>query len=974
MQTNENTRADFVETVLPWIVTIAAMVLYLATLNHWVTVASLPVVAKVTHWDWWSLSLQSPLFYVVTSPVRWLPGAWQPIALNVLSALFAACTLGLLARSVALLPHDRTRDQRQRERSEYSLLSIPSAWVPPVLAVLACGLQLTFWENATAATGESLNVLMFAYVIRCLLGYRLDSQDSWLYRMAFVYGLAVTNNWAMIAFFPPLLAALLWIQGLRFFRLSFLLRMVGIGALGLLLYIYLPLVESAGAGSSTTFWELLKTELSMQRQAVLSFPKYVVLLCALTSLLPVLIMGIRWPSSFGDTSVIGAMMTNVMFHVVHVLFLVVCLWVVFDPPFSPRVLGFGYRFLPLYYLSALSIGYFSGYFLLVFGTEPEKRRHHVSEASRLGGRLLAGLVWVALLAVPVGLVYHNWPSMQANNGPYLKRLANDMVRGLPSRGAIVMSDEPLDLLLVEAVLDHSGGANNHLLLDTRSLPYHEYQRLVTKRDPAKWPDFLTGSSVPEPIDSLTLLRRMLAVARTNAIFYLHPSYGFYAEGLSAEPLGLVYRMTPYLPGIVTNTPPTPATVATNQAFWAKVNADFGTLPNPAAKTGREATLADLEFVRRFYSRAANCWGVELQKAGHLPEASQNFELALRLNPDNLVAKVNQDYNSNLRQGQTRPVELTLEFDTKIKEKYRTWEDRLYDNGPFDEPKFCAQMGENFALARPPLIRLGAQQCIRAVTLNPGNLDAQVWLANLYLKWPLASNTLAVVQAMEAHQDRYPLGLPYQIELVRLKAWAYLSLTNLDQAVKVLDDAQQKNPGVANFSQTKFEVFLKSSQVSDPVLAANRLSNALAAVEQQLRLDPDNVAALCNKGAVCLQLKQYALAITTLSQALVADPKNIAARMDRALAYVQGGQWDLAKNDYEELRKLLPAEKVYKVYYGLGEIAFQQKETSKAITNYELYLKDAPRDKKDNYLDPSDAELAPRVKERVKQLKGSGAGG
>lgn len=972
MQTNENRSPDLVETVLPWIVAGAAFVVYLATLNHWVTVASLPLVAKVTRWDWWSPTLQTPLFYLVTYPFRWLPTAWQPVGLNVLSALCAAGTLGLLARSVALLPHDRTRDQRQRERSEFSLLSIPGAWLPPVLAVLVCGLQLTFWENATAATGESLNLLLFAYVIRCLLEYRLDNQDSWLYRLAFVYGLAVTNNSTMIAFFPVLLFVLIWIQGLRFFRLSVLARMLGLGVLGLLLYLYLPLTEMANHGGNLTFWELLKAELGLQKQMLSAVPKYVILLTALTSLLPALVIGIRWPSSFGDTSIIGAMMTNLMFRVVHVLFLVVCLWVMFDPPFSPRALGMGYPFLFSYYLSALGVGYFSGYFLLVFGREPERRHHHVSEASQLLNRVLAALVWVALVAAPAYLVYRNWANLQTNNGTYLKRLATDMVRDLPAKGAVVMSDETLDLLLVEAMLDRNGGKNNHLLVDTRSMPYHAYQRLLVARDPQRWPDFLTGRTIPEPIDSLTLLLCMLKVATNNEIYYLHAPFGYYAEGLSAQPRGVIYRMKPYPVGVVTNAPPSPGDVADNQAFWLRVKNDFDQLSQAPPKA-RDVTMTDAEFARRFYSRSADYWGVELQRSGHLAEAGESFAIALQLNPNNLVAKVNQQYNQNLRQGQTRPVELSPDLETEVRDKYRTWQSRLSENGPFDEPKYCAQMGENFALAKPPLIRQASQQFIRVKTLNPGNLDAQIWLANLYLKWPLPEDTLAVVQAMVSQQDRYPLGLPYQIETVRLKAWAYVAQTNLDEAINLLRDAEKKNPAVANYYQTEFEIFLRSSQVTNAALAGSRLTNALQALEQQLRLDPENVAALCNKGALCLKLKRFDEAIASLSRALQADPKNLVARMDRAMAYLQVGQWEPAKNDYEELRKLLPPNKLYKAHYGLGEVAFQHKDMRTAIAEYERYLEGVPRDSAGNILDSSDTELAGLVAQRVKQLKASSSG-
>src|SRR5206468_10690765 len=140
----------------------------------------------VAGWDW-VLPHQAPLFFVLTFPFRWLPAGWQAIALNAFSAVCAALTLALLARSVMLLPHDRTHEQRQRERSEFSLLSIPAAWLPPLFAALVCGLQSTFWEHATAATGEMLDLLLFAYVIRCLLAYRSDTRESWLTRSALVY-------------------------------------------------------------------------------------------------------------------------------------------------------------------------------------------------------------------------------------------------------------------------------------------------------------------------------------------------------------------------------------------------------------------------------------------------------------------------------------------------------------------------------------------------------------------------------------------------------------------------------------------------------------------------------------------------------------------------------------------------------------------------------------------------------------------
>src|SRR5437764_7813531 len=103
--------SDFTRTTLPWLAAAALFLIYLVTLNHWVSIRSLPVVSKITGWDW-TLPSQYPLFFTVTLPFRLLPVSIRPVALNVFSAICAAMSVWLLVCSVALLPHDRTDEQR----------------------------------------------------------------------------------------------------------------------------------------------------------------------------------------------------------------------------------------------------------------------------------------------------------------------------------------------------------------------------------------------------------------------------------------------------------------------------------------------------------------------------------------------------------------------------------------------------------------------------------------------------------------------------------------------------------------------------------------------------------------------------------------------------------------------------------------------------------------------------------------------
>src|ERR1041384_843152 len=151
--------------LLPWIVGLAMFVVYLATLNTWVSLRSVSVMAQIAGWDWRAVHT-GPLTFLLTRPIFLLPTAWQIPAMNVFAAVCGALCLGLLVRSIQLMPHDRTREQRHLERSPGAVLTLPLAWLPAVASAVLCGLQMTFWEHATALTGEMIDLLVFAAVIQ----------------------------------------------------------------------------------------------------------------------------------------------------------------------------------------------------------------------------------------------------------------------------------------------------------------------------------------------------------------------------------------------------------------------------------------------------------------------------------------------------------------------------------------------------------------------------------------------------------------------------------------------------------------------------------------------------------------------------------------------------------------------------------------------------------------------------------------
>ena len=960
----------FVPAFLPWLVAAGALAVYLVTLNRWVSLGSLQQVARVSGWTW-QPELYGPVFWLLTYPIRWLPAHTIPLALNLFAATCGGLTLALLARSVSLLPHDRTHEQRQQEPSRSGLLSIPAAWLPPLLAVLVCGLQLTFWEHATAISSppppwgsgcEMLDLLLFAYVVRCLLEFRINERESWLLRASFVGGAAITNNWAMIGFLPAFVAALIWIRGLGFFNVRFLGRMFICGLVGLSLYLLLPLLHGAVASSPLPFWPALKANVNSQKSILLLFYKngrQEVALLALTSLLPVFIMGIRWASYFGDTSKLGIALATFMFHVVHGLFLIACIWVAMDPPFSARNKGFGSPFLTFYYLGALSVGYCSGYFLLLFGGKSGQQRR-LPPHERLINNAITGVIWLLLFLVPWVLVYRNLPQIWTTNGPMLKQYAALLAQPLPRQHVVLLSDDARRSYLLHAYTAQTGKSGDYLFLDTASLAWPDYHRFLKKKYPRLWesnpPKGITAQAEP-----LLLVQLVSRLAQTNSIYYLHPSFGYYFEFFYPESHGLVYKLNPYPTNALFARPPSADLAAANETFWAKANeqvlgtvvaaveeSSTGKKPGIMDRLAEKAHLTkepnhDAGILAAFYSRALDYWGVEMQKRGQLTKAAAHFERALDLNPDNLVAQVNLECNKNLQAGHRSSVQVSKSIEDEFG-KYRNWDQVIGENGPFDEPNFCYEQGRVFV--RNNLYRQGAAQFDRVKTLAPENLIAQIWLSQLYVVSQMPREALKLVDQIRAQPSLADPIRTNRTELLFVEASAHLALNDVSGAEAAVQATTRQYPGDADLLATATQVYMKYL----------RYSNALTTIEQELKIAPTNVNALVNKGFACIQTGAFDQAIPPLTEVLMMDTNNNSALLNRAIAYLRADKLEAAQHDYDLLQKAFPT--AFQIYYGLAEIAWRKKDTNAAVRNYQLYLANAQ----------TNTAEAKVVSERLKQLK------
>lgn len=92
------------KTRLPWILGLIFFGLYLLTLNHWVSVETLGILAQVVGWDFWGLRMTDPIFRLLTLPFQFVPQSTAILGISVLNAVLASFSISWLARAVMLLP------------------------------------------------------------------------------------------------------------------------------------------------------------------------------------------------------------------------------------------------------------------------------------------------------------------------------------------------------------------------------------------------------------------------------------------------------------------------------------------------------------------------------------------------------------------------------------------------------------------------------------------------------------------------------------------------------------------------------------------------------------------------------------------------------------------------------------------------------------------------------------------------------
>jgi tetratricopeptide (TPR) repeat protein len=939
-------RRDFVRRILPWLLGAAMLAVYLATLNSWVSFLNLRTVTKVSGWLWVP-DVETPLYQLLTLPLHVLPAAAIPATLNLISAICGALALALLARSVVILPHDRTEAQLARERNEFGLLTLRTAWLPPVLAVLLCGLELTYWEAATNGNNTTFDLLMLAFVVWSILEYRLDGREKRLFGSALVVGAGMAETSSFVGFFPLFIVAIIWVRGLNFFNIRFLTRMVFCGLAGLSLFLLFPIVFVVFGHTPWTFGDALKVSIEPQYQTLKLYFLCVANLGAyfenlvmplFISLMPLLIMSIRWKIS--DSSRFGSALANLAFYTIHAIFLGVCVWLAFDPPFSPREKGFG---LMLYYLIALGTGYYFGYFLLVFGKKHPRAGEFPPILYRLFNLAVITGTWLLAIFAVAGIIYKNGPLIHATNSHEVRQYAVQVTENLPRTGAIIMSDDPARLYLTEAELVHEGRAKDYLLLDTGSLLYPEYHRYLHQKWPQKWP-LLVSPDQKSTLNPIGMIAMLSLLGQSNQLYYLQPSFGYYFERFYHEPHGLIYLLKP-LPADTFLPPPVDKDlIAENEAFWNTARMQGLTsveneLAPPAPDVSQ--TLAQRMMTRLhipqeegvnalylggYYSRSLNFWGVELQRAGDLTNATLAFQTALALNTNNIAAQFNLDLNGTLRAGQ-RPVVDPSQITPDRMGRYDSISAAITDCGPFDDPSFCFIYG--LSLAQNGSYRQAVAPFARVRELAPDYWPALKGLSRVYAFLRRPDQVLEILRAPMKRPEDFSMTPADLIEMHMLASAAYFQRNDLVNGTRLLDAEIAQNPTNDDLSLSIEEIYASRSMYT----------NALAVIDHRLETAPDDVRWLYAQGNIYNAQKKYDLAIAPLNRLLTLQKDNNQALYELGVAYQGESNLDEARTDFAKIQET--DTNSYQVAYRLGEIAWQQHDTNEAIRNYHVYLSNAP---------------------------------
>jgi tetratricopeptide (TPR) repeat protein len=915
---------------LPLFLALVAFLGYVCTMGGQMTINTLPLAANLAGWEEAPMVGQ-PLLWLLTLPCHLLPAAWLVLFLKLFAAALAAIIIALLVRSIQLLPWDDPWDHA----------SPLAAWLPILVACVLCGLEFSFWLEATSNCGELLGLLLLAAAIWLLLEYNVRQQPRWLNAAALVWGLGMAENWVMLLAWPLFVIAVIRIERLRFFRWKFIVQLALLLLAGFSLYALQPLANSLAPHSQITPGQAWLDSLQ-QTKTVITLPYkiwrahhfavFAVTLCFLVPTLP-LIVRLRDEGTRNKSGVDRFQIW--LYRGLRAFLLLACCWLALDP--SPgarqmlqRQVGLRLPLLTFDYLNALGAAFLAGNLLLL--SRPVARDEYRRPRARFPWqRAIVAGVAATLLVVTAGLLLRNAPAIWQRNSQPIGQFGEQAFQSLPPGTGAVLSDYPDRLLVFQAALARHGASDRWLAVNTSLLPTAEYRTRLEARLPMGWLSADTAHTLTPP----QMLRLLEQIGRTNRLFYLHPSYGYFFEGFYLEPAGTTYQMKFRGQDLLAPAALPDAVVQTNEQFWTslwnrklarlaptkssvpwKKLAHCGLLPAPR---DQEQLLAD------WYSIGLQAWAVCLQKAGRWPEAQVRLHQALQLNTNNWSASISLACNTNLQAAKN----LGLADVSKVAAELGN-PDRvnviLNNDGPFDEPTMDFVLGSVFL--DHGLTIQAAEQLERVRTLVPLAPAPQLALADIYNRLQMPDRSRALVNQVRREIRKSPPNSSIDLDLALLESYSWLLQTNRDIARSVLAAVVKEHPDDSSVTRRVLAAYLAFSD----------FTNAMLLVDGQLAQQPDDVAALNTKAVILIQSGSATDAIPVLNH-ILSLTNDLTARMNRVMAHIATKDLATAQTDLQDLETNGIAPAI--VNFGRALVAERGADTNSARRYLQLSLSNAP---------------------------------
>ncbi len=912
------------------LVAVGALIFYTATLSRGVTLTSLTLTTKIAGWDWLPLS-EHPLAWLLTLPLRLLPNRDIPWALNFFSAVTAAAVLGILARSMQLLKWDCPPDPQKNWARQ----------LPILFAVGVCGLEFNFWQEATALSGEMLELLLFAAAIWCLLEFRRKKNLRWLDAAVVIWGIGLAENWAMQLMLPAFVFTVIWWRGENYFNRRFWLRSLLLGLAGFSIFIWLPLANAMALHSPWSVTECWLAPWHQTRElfhnlyfGLWSWRRLLALTLVFYFLVPVLVCSVRIsneavPNLFGMERLRIA-----IFRTLRGGLLLACVWLACDPEVGPRKLVLhqlkvAWPLLTFDYLLALGAGFLLG--SLIYAT-------HIPTCERpatpfeIVVSFFRRWAWLPLtlfaVLVLTGLAMRSGQGITQSRSAALSVSGEIMARSLPPEGGVLLANDAVLLAHVQAALAQKEIAQRWQFVDLSQLPGGKYRAAMERQSPGGW---LLGGT--QNLSANTQSQLLAQLAARHRLFYLQPEPGhFLFETFYSEPLGAVQELKVLPPNTFLTPPLTPKQIAENELFWDAIwknNLEPVSHFCPVT-SGKSAApqwrLLPVESpsvrqVGKWYAIALNNWGVELQRNGKLAEAKRRFEQAHVLNADNIAASMNLRGNANLLAA--KPVDLSATLALAKNAVSLSQLTRLMSStGTFDEAMMCLLLGE--ACANKGMPRQALQQLDRAKILAPNLAEPELAMAKIYSNYGMAEKVLELVKDLRRFETNLHTSRALGVELALLEAKAWLGKSNVLEANRVLETVLQKNTDSPAVWETVFHAYL----------AFGSPTNALTVLDRMLAKNSDNLPALNNKAALLLQSQRPLEALPILDQAL-AITNLPGIRLNRAIALFQSKKITEAEQAFRELQTTTADS--FSVAYGLAQIFEVRRDMEAAAKQYAICL-------------------------------------